>query len=103
MTGRWWCKVVAMVMVMMIDQGCCRSVMNDDGSQDPARGAYRGGADLVLTSMCGGGDCGGEDLERVSAGHYPPASASLRDGDGDDDGDGSVEGSKHQHCGGGEG
>jgi hypothetical protein len=51
--------------------------------------------------MCVGGDCGGEDLECVSAGHCPPASASLRDGDGDDDGDGSVEGSKHQHCGGG--
>jgi hypothetical protein len=27
MTGRCWHKVVAMVMVMMIDQGCCRSVM----------------------------------------------------------------------------
>jgi hypothetical protein len=69
----------------------------DDGdAQEPVRGACRGGADLAPTSMC----CGGEDLERVSAGHCPPVSASLRDGDG---GDVSERGSKHQHCGGGQG
>jgi hypothetical protein len=76
---------------------------DDDGdAQEPACGACRGGADLALTSMCGARYCGGEDLERVSAGHCPPASASLRDGDGDDSCDGSDEGSEHQHCGGGQ-
>jgi hypothetical protein len=77
--------------------------IDDDGdAQEPARGSCRGGADLAPTSMCGGGYLGGEDLERVSAGHCPPASASFRDGDGDYSCDGSDEGSEHQHCGGGQ-
>jgi hypothetical protein len=79
---------------------------DDDGRvHEPALGACRGGADLAPTSMCGGGYHGGEDLERVSVGHCPPASTSLHDGDGDgdDDGDGSDEGTEHQHCGSGQG
>jgi hypothetical protein len=69
---------------------------DDDGdAHEPGHGACRGGADLAPTSICCAGYRGGEDLERVLAGHCPPASASLHDRDGDDDGDGSDEGSEH--------
>jgi hypothetical protein len=76
---------------------------DDGGGEELARGACHGGAGLSPTSICGAGYRGGEDLKRVSAGHCPPVSASLHDGDGDDDGDGCDEGSEHQHCGGGQG
>jgi hypothetical protein len=55
MMGHWWREVVAMVMVMMIDQGCRWSTMMMMVVKEPARGACRGGADLAPTSTCGGG------------------------------------------------